>query len=171
MVRVAVFVVPLAAAEITAVVTAGRVDTLKVAVLVPPATTTVAGTVALTLLLLKLTVTPTAGALVLRVSVATDGLPPRMLAGLRVSVEGMGALTVSEAVFVMLPETALIVTLVSVVTALVATENVAVELPAATLTLAGTVAAPLLLESATTTGLPTALLVRVTVPVEVVDPP
>jgi hypothetical protein len=62
------------------------------------------------------------------------------------------------------------VTVLVLVTAVVATVKFAVVLPAFTVTVAGTVAAALLLESATTAPPAGAAVVRVTVPVEGVPP-
>ncbi len=59
-------------------------------------------------------------------------------------------MTVSVAVFVTVPATAVIVAVVAALTELVVTVNVVVDAPAATVTLAGTVADALLLERLTT---------------------
>ena len=78
-----------------------------------------------------------------------EGLPPVTLAGLTFSEETVGGITVSEAFRVAPPYDAEIVTDVDVATAMVVTLKVALVAPAATVTLAGTVAAALSLESAT----------------------
>jgi hypothetical protein len=65
---------------------------------------------------------------------------------------------------------ALMVAVVEAVTANVVAVNVAVELPALTVTVAGTTALVLLLDNATTTPPVGAVPVRVTVPVEEVPP-
>jgi hypothetical protein len=74
--------------------------------------------------------------------------------------------TVSVAVFVDEPRVAVIVKGVDAVTAVVFTINVALVAPAATVTLAGTVAADALLERLTTAPLLGACPLSVTVPVE-----
>jgi hypothetical protein len=65
---------------------------------------------------------------------------------------------------------ALMVAVVEAVTAEVVTVNVAVELPALTVTVAGVTALALLLDNATTTPPVGAVPVRVTVPMEEVPP-
>ena len=65
---------------------------------------------------------------------------------------------------------ALMVVVVEAVTADVVVVNVAVELPALTVTVAGTTALVLLLDNATTTPPVGAVPVKVTVPVEEVPP-
>lgn len=73
----------------------------------------------------------------------------------------------SEAVLLIPPlELAVMVAVVDVVTDFVSTVNVAVDLPAVTLTLAGTVADELLLDNVTETPPAGATLLKVTVPVD-----
>ena len=106
--RLAVLVVPLYEAEITAEVEMRTMDvlTLKVALLAPAGTITLEGTLAEPLLLESITLTPPIGAGPLRVTVPVeDCTPPTTLVGLNVSEEretggGGAGLTVSEAVFV-----------------------------------------------------------------------
>ena len=74
------------------------VVTVKVALVVPAATVTLAGTVATVVrLLASVTTAPPAGAGPLMVTVPVDGLPPLTLVGLRVRVEIAGVLTVNVA--------------------------------------------------------------------------
>jgi hypothetical protein len=87
----------------------------------------------------------------------------------RVAVCG-GGVTVRVAVRVTPPALAVIVADVDVVTALVGIAKVALVVPCATETLAGTVAAVLLLDSETTRPPDGAADVRVTVPCEEVPP-
>ena len=82
-----------------------------------------------------------------------------------------GAVTGSVAVFVAPPNVPVIVTGVDALTAAVVTSNVALVAPAATVTLAGTVAtAVLLLDSVTTAPPVGAAIVNVAVPREVLPP-
>jgi hypothetical protein len=78
--------------------------TVKVAVMAPAGTVTLAGTVAAAVLLLdSVTGAPPAGAGPLSVTVPVEELPPVTLAGLRLSEEsvgGAGGVTVSKAVWV-----------------------------------------------------------------------
>lgn len=81
-------------AEVTAVVV-----TVKFAVEPPEVTSTLAGTVADELLLVKPIVIPPAGARALRVTVPVDGLPPATVVGFTVSEDNDSAgVTVSCAV-------------------------------------------------------------------------
>ena len=78
----------------------GLVLTVKVAVMPPVGTVTLAGTVAtLVLLLERATTAPPLGAGPLSVTVPVEELPPVTLVGLRVSEESVGGagVTVSEA--------------------------------------------------------------------------
>ena len=75
--------------------------TVKVAVVPPPGTVTLAGTVAAPVLLLDSdTTAPPLGAELLSVTVPLDELPPLTLDGLTLSEESVGGVTVSEAVCV-----------------------------------------------------------------------
>lgn len=74
------------------------VFTVKVALLLPAGTVTLAGTLADPLLLERLTTAPPAGAGPLSVTVPVeDCAPPTTLVGLRVSEETVGGVTASEA--------------------------------------------------------------------------
>ena len=78
----------------------GFVLTVKLALVAPPATVTLAGTVAtLVLLLDRLTTAPPLGAAALSVTVPVEELPPVTLDGLRLSAVSVGAagVTVSDA--------------------------------------------------------------------------
>ena len=136
---------------VTAVETpTGLVLTVKVALVAPPATVTLAGTrAAAVLLLASVTCAPPAGAGPLRVTVPVDGLAPVTLVGLSASEVGTGGKTVSDPVRVPLPYDAEIVAAVETPTALVVTVKVALVPPPTTVTLAGTIAAGLVLLSDT----------------------
>src|SRR5436309_11569865 len=122
--------------------------TVNVALLAPAATVTLAGTVAVAVLLVGGTAVPPLGGGPLSVTVAVEVCaPPVTLVGFSVSEESVGRAcgsTVREAVLVTPAYDAEIVTGVDVVTAPVLTVNVTLLAPAATVTLAGTVAAAVL---------------------------
>src|SRR5512146_967253 len=122
----------------------------------------VAGTVAAGLLLESVTVTGEAAARLSR-TVPVLVVPPVTDVGLRVRAI---ARTASLAVRLVPPALAVTVTVVPELTPLVWMRNVTLRAPAGTVTLAGTRAAPLLLESATTIPPGGALALSVTVPVE-----
>src|SRR5215203_2719182 len=147
----------------------------KVALVAPCATDTPAGTVAAVLLLERETAKPPAGAGDVSVTVPCDEAPPVTLAGFTATVEsdagGGGGVTVSVALRAVPPNAPLIVRDVEAVTDAVLTVNVALKAPAGTVTLAGTVAAlVLLLDSVTTAPPEGAALVRLAVPSEVLPP-
>jgi len=124
----------------------GLVLTVKVAVVAPAATVTPVGTVAAAVLLLvSVTVAPPVGAAPLSVTVPVDEVPPVTEVGLRLTELGTRAVTVSVVVFVAPLEAAEMVTDVLLATGLVLTVKVAVVAPGATVTLAGSVAAAVLL--------------------------
>ena len=127
-------------------VVAAPVLTVKVALLAPAATVTLAGTLAAALSLESITCAPPVGAGPLNVAVPVeDCAPPVTVVGFSVTEESVGdawaGKTVSEVVLVAPAYEAVIVTDVLVVTALVPTVKVALLAPPATDTLAGTVAA------------------------------
>src|SRR5260370_602297 len=141
---------------------------VHVALLAPAGPVPVGGTVAAAVLLLvRLTTAPPLGAGPLSVTVPVEGFPPVTLTGFRPSKERVaGGVTVSEAVCVPLPYDPEMVTEVDAATALVLTVNVALLAPAGTVTLAGTVAAAVLLLVRLTTAPPLgAGPLSVTVPV------
>jgi hypothetical protein len=76
------------------------VVTLKLAVVPPGATVTLAGTPAAGLLLESVTCAPPAGAGPFSVTVPAEGLPPVTFAGLSASEETIGGITVSVALCV-----------------------------------------------------------------------
>ncbi len=178
-VRVAVRVVPLYVAEIWAEVEMRTMDvfTVNVALVAPAGMNTLDGTLAVPLLLERMTVTPPAGAGALSVTLPVeDCTPPMTVLGFKVSEDSVGGgggagFTVSEAVLVTPAKVAEIVTVVDSLTALVLTVNVALVAPAATVTLEGTVATDVsLLESATCAPPDGAGPLSATVPVEDLPP-
>jgi hypothetical protein len=176
-VSAAVRVTPAALAVMVATVDAvtEAVAMVKVALVTPAATVTLAGTVAAAVLLDSVTANPPAGAADVNVTVPWADVPPVTLVGLTETADseagGGGGVTVSVAVFVAPPYAPVIVTGVDAPTALVVTLNVALVAPAATMTLAGTVAtAVLLLDSVTTAPPAGAALVSVAVPCAALPP-
>ncbi len=148
----------------------------NVALVLPAAIVTLAGTVAAVVLLLdSVTTAPPAGAALVNVTVPCGVAPPVTLVGLTETAEsdagGGGGATVKTALLVAPPNEPEIVTGVDEATGCVVTVNVLLVLPAATVTLAGTVAtAVLLLDSVTTAPPLGAAALRVTVPVEELPP-
>lgn len=157
-------------AVITAVVVllTDVVVTVNVADVEPDGTVTLLGTLADELLLLKLTTLPPDGAAALNVTVPVELFPPTTLVGFNDTEETvgppLGGVMVSEACCELLPNVAVITAVVVVVTEVVVTVNEALVLPAATVTLLGTLADELLLESETTDPPEGAALESVTVP-------
>jgi hypothetical protein len=149
--------------------------TVKLALVWPADTVTLDGTVATDVLLLEsVTVTPPEGTAAERVTVPVELFPPLTRVGLRVSEESvtppLAGLMVSEACWELLPSVAVITAVVVVVTDVVVTVKFALVDPAATVTLLGTLAEPLLLESETTDPPEGAALESVTVPCEELPP-
>lgn len=142
----------------------------------PPGMVTLSGTVATDVSLLdSATTTPPAGAIPFRVTVATEEeKPPVTVDGFNVSDTSTGGTTVSDAdCDAPLPEEAVTVTVVELMTGVVVTVKLAVVAPAATVTvpLPGTAAtAALLLERETTAPPAGAGPFRFTVPLEEVPP-
>jgi len=175
-VSVAVFVVAPRVALMVAVIFAvtAVVAVVNVADVLPEATVTDAGTVTplATSLLERVTTVPPAGAGPDRVTVPDELAPPVTDVGFRAALSSVGAVTVSAAVLVVEPRTALIVAETLAVTPVVEVVKVAVVLPEATVTDAGTVTplAVLLLERLTAVPPVGAGLESVTVPVELVPP-
>jgi hypothetical protein len=150
----------------------GDVVTVNDAVVVPGATVTEAGTVAIALSLLSATVMPlpVAGAVSVTVPVAVEPSVTDSGEMLRFDSVGLSEVTVKRAVLLTPPAVAVIT--VELVPAVVpeTTVNDAAVVPAATVTLAGTVAADALpLVSETVRPPAGAAALRVTVPV-LVDP-
>ena len=157
---------------IVAVVGAVTADVLivKVAVVVPPTTVTDAGTTALVELLDKTMTAPAVGAGPRRVTVPVELRPPTTEVGETVRLVRVAGVIVNVADREVVPRVALITAAVDVATAVVFTVNVEVVAPAATVTLAGSVALRLLEPRLTIAPPVGAGPVRVMVPVELVLP-
>jgi hypothetical protein len=153
------------AAALTAMVV-----TVKVAVVAPAATVTLAGVVADALLSDKVTVEPPVGASPFKVTVPVEDVPPMTAVGLISTDASAGGVIVRVAVRLVPLKDAVTVTFVLLLTAIVVTVNVAVAAPAGTVTLAGLVADELLSERVITTPAAGAKPVKVTVPVEEFPP-
>ena len=169
-VRAAVLVTLYTADTVTDVALAtGVVVTGNVVVVAPGARVTLAGTWAALLLSDSAMTMPVAGAGPFSRTVPVDELPPTNDVGAKLRLVREGGLMVKAAVFVPL-YVADIVTEVLLATAVVVTVNVAVVARAATVTLAGTCAKPLLEDNATAAPPAGAGPFRVTVPVELLPP-
>jgi hypothetical protein len=169
-VSVALWRTPPAVAEIVLdveLLTVGVVI-VKVPVVAPAGIVMDAGTVAaLVLLLDRVTTVPDAGAVPVRVTVPIEDEPPRTDAGDRTSDEAAGGVTVNVADRVVVPPAmAEMAPEVDALTGTVVTVKVAVVAPAGTVTVAGTDAAALALDSLTTVPAGGAAMEMVTVPVE-----
>jgi hypothetical protein len=152
-------------------VATGLVVTVNAAVVPPWGTVTVPGTEATAALLLRDTAAPPAGAGPFRVTVPMEEVAPVTLVGLSPSDAMAGGNTVSEAVCAgPLPYAAEMVTVVEAATGRVVTVKDALVAPSGTVTLAGTEAATLLLESETAAPPAGAAPLNVTVPVELLAP-
>jgi hypothetical protein len=144
---------------------------VKVALVAPAATVTLAGTCAAAVLLLdSVTIAPPAGAAPLRVTVPVELVPPTTDAGDLVTDDNEAVVTVNVA-FALPPSVAVTTDVVVEATLRLVTVNVPVVFPAATVTLAGTVAAAVLLLVSATEAPPVgAAALSVTVPVELAPP-
>jgi hypothetical protein len=146
-----------------------KVEMAKVALEAPAGTVTLAGTVAaLALELESVTAAPPAGAMPVSVAVPNEETPATTVPGLAVIVESAAGITVSVALCDTFRRVAPIDEVAVVPTPRAATVKVAVVAPVATVTVAGTVAALVLLLDRLRTVPPTgAAPFNVTVPVEV----
>ena len=158
--RTALRVVPPNTALIVAAVEAvtDPVVMLKVALVAPDATVTLAGTVATALLLRSDTTAPPIGAALVRVTVPCDAVPPTTVVGLTESADNAtavgGAATVNTALRAAPPDAPLIVTAVDAPTAAVVTVKDTPVAPAGTVMLPGVVAADVLLLASVTVAPP-----------------
>lgn len=146
------------------------VVTLNVPVVLPAGITSLAGTVAIAELDDSVTDAPPVGAGPSRVTVPVDVRPPATLVGLSARPPSANGSTVRVVVTVVEPWFAEIVTVAALATEVVVTANVAVVAPAATVTLEGTDAAPLLEDRLTATPPAGAGIFRVTVPIAELPP-
>jgi hypothetical protein len=161
----------LAESDDVVVVATAAVVTVNDAADAPLGTVTVAGTVAAPVLLdARLTTTPPGPATSARVTVAVVLTPPATDALESDSAVTLGGLTTSSVVAVAVSSVALIVAVTVLATCVVPTVNVRLIEPAGTVTVAGTVTPARLLESETTIPPVGALLLNVTVPVELLLP-
>ena len=136
---------------------------------------TLDGTVATDALLLEsVTTTPPEGAAALSVTVPVELFLPLTLVGFKVSEDRLtleeAGVMVREPCAELDPSVDVITAVVEVVTDVVLTVKEALVFPAETVTLLGTLADPLLLDSDTTEPPEGAAAVRVTFPVELLPP-
>ena len=113
---------------------------MKVAVVEPAATATLAGAVAALWLLARVTTNPPVGAADPRVTVPVVLAPPSNVVGFNATLVSAGALMVREAFKLVEESVAVIEATVWLATARVETEKVVLVEPAGIVTLAGTVA-------------------------------
>ena len=146
--------------------------TCTAAVVAPDETVTVAGTPAAGSLLLRSTISPPAGAGALIVTVSVPfSTPPKSDAGLTDTAETANGCTVIVAALVEPYAEPEMATVTVVATSDVTAENEALVAPWATVTDAGTLTAPLSLESDTATPPAGAGAPSVTVPATFAEPP
>jgi hypothetical protein len=173
-VRLDVLVTVPSVAEIVEVVeeATAYVARVKVAVVTPAGTVTLAGTVAAAVLLLvSATTMPLVGATPLSVTVPIDAFPPITEVGFNERDDSAGGFTVRVPVLLTVTAEAVMTTAVGAETGVVVIVNVADVLPAATVTLVGTDAtAGLALDRVTAKPPVGARPVSVTVPVELLPP-
>lgn len=146
------------------------VFTVKLALVLPAATITEAGTVAQLWLLDSCTTIPPVGAAALSTTFPVDGDPPPTLVGFNVIDRRLGGLIVKAAVCETPPSVPVTVAIVWDPTEVVLTANVAVVLPAGMNTLTGTEADFWLLDNLIVMPPLFAGAVRVAVPVEDIPP-
>lgn len=144
----------------------GTVVTAKVVDVEPAGTVTEAGTVTVDKFEVRVTTAPPAGAGPVKVTVPVEFAPPATLVGDTLIVDSFAAATIRVLVFVVDPNVAEMVTVSFDACALVAILNVAVVLPAGTVTEAGSVTSEALELSAMTAPPEGATPVSVTVPTE-----
>jgi len=143
---------------------------VNVAEVVPGATETDAGNIAVALLEVKFISVPPEGAGPFNVNVPVEEVPPTTTEGDNVRLVNAAGVTVSVVVTDELPRVAVIVAGVEDATAVVVTVNVAVVAPPATVTVTGGVALVLLDDRLTTEPPVGAACFKVTVPEEEVPP-
>ena len=143
---------------------------VNVALVAPSATVTLAGSVAAALLDARLTTTPPAGAAYPMLTAPVDVRPPGTVVGSSVTLTTVGAVTVSVSVAEMPFSVPVITALTGAATPTVVTVNCALVAPSTIVTVAGTPAFELLLESATVTPPTGAADDSVTVPLLDVPP-
>jgi hypothetical protein len=165
-VNVAVGEEPLKVAWMVAVVllATATVPMLNCALVWPAGTVTVAGTVAALLLLESVTPSPPAAAALDKVTVPVTPVPPTVVLLLSATELTMGAVIFAVAVCEELLKLAVMVAVTVEVTGAVVTVKPTLVAPAGTVTVAGTWAAALLLESVTASPPVAAGPERVTVP-------
>ena len=164
-VRTAVAEVPADVAVMVDVPLSGKVVTVKLAVVAPDGTVTVAGTVAREVLEeVSVMTSPPVPAALVSVTVAVDGDAPLTLAGLRTRLETAGAFTVTWPVTVVLPVVAETVTVWLVAGTVVVAVKLTEVAPLGTVTDPGTASAELFEERVTTVPPEAAAPVKVTVP-------
>ena len=154
------------------------VATVKVVLVAPAGTVAFKGTVATALFLDRDTTKPPDGAAPVKLTVPCEEFPPTSVVGFKITEDRStgagggraGAVTVNVALLVVVPLRPAMVTKLVDETVLVATVNVARVVPGATVTLEGTVATAVLLESVTASPLAGAAPVMLIVPCVALPP-